>query len=158
MCVPRPHPVGDSWGAIIGTLSKEVGLLCQPKLSSSSQIPLGNWRNDTLPSWLTAKDHGASSGRRILKAHEMKEARDLPMYVFSDWFRGWGGGSGNRAWPATPGILVVMSTPRADMSRRMHQAQLHLATSESRKSNGSRRKPCLVHPPRINQKLLIARS
>lgn len=34
------------------TLSKDVGLLCQPKLSSSSQIPLGNWRNDTLPSCL----------------------------------------------------------------------------------------------------------
>lgn len=73
MCVPRPHPVGDSRGAIIGTLSKEVGLLCQLKLSSSSQILPGSWRNDMLPPCLTAKDPYKSIGRRILKHMRLKK-------------------------------------------------------------------------------------
>lgn len=57
------------------TLFKEVGPLCQLKLTStSSQILLGNWRNDTLPSSLAAEDYYKSSGKTTINAHEMEEA------------------------------------------------------------------------------------
>lgn len=106
--VPQPHPVRASWGTIIGSLSKEVGLPLQPKLSSaSSQILVGNWREKTVHSACLQRIN-LSLGGSILIHTGWKKPDAFPWVSFPTVL----GGEGGSNTPKAGGHV----TPRAEMS------------------------------------------
>lgn len=153
--VPRPHPVCASWRTIIGSLSKEVGFPLQPKLSSaSSQVLVRNWRDKTVHSACPQRINLSLGGRILI--HTGWKKPDAFLCMSFPTVLGGVGGSNSSA-------CLACNTPKAGghanpRSRNVFQLTSTAAKSESPKSSGSCRKPGFLHHPRINQKLLIARS
>lgn len=159
-CVRTPHSVSDKWRSNYRhTIQRSE--LSAPTGTQPYQVPdrFRNWRNKTLPSMPHYKRLYKSSWKKNFNARKMIEAGFFPIYVLSNCLSRWGVG-------AIAGLDLQLSEPRWSCQPQQKKCLFQNLSSspplwlrvKAVKSNRSCRKPRLLHCPRINQKLLIARS